>query len=170
MTENFDDALAAVLEHEGGFVNHPKDPGGMTNLGVTKRVWEAWVGKTVSEADMRALTPALVAPMYRKQYWDAVKGDELPSGLDYLMFDFAINAGVSRAIRTMQRAIGTTPDGAIGPKTMQALRDADPDALIDKFSTEKEAFYRSLPTFATFGKGWLRRVAEVKSHAVTLLA
>lgn len=170
MTENFDDALAAVLEHEGGFVNHPKDPGGMTNLGVTKRVWEAWVGKTVSEADMRALTPAIVAPMYRKQYWDAVKGDELPSGLDYLMFDFAINAGVSRAIRTMQRAIGTTPDGAIGPKTMQALRDADPDALIDKFSAEKEAFYRSLPTFATFGKGWLRRVAEVKSHAVTLLA
>lgn len=170
MTENFDDALAAVLEHEGGFVNHPKDPGGMTNLGVTKRVWEAWVGKTVSEADMRALTPAIVAPMYRKQYWDAVKGDELPSGLDYLMFDFAINAGASRAIKTMQKAIGTTPDGAIGPKTMQALRDADPDALIDKFSAEKEAFYRSLPTFATFGKGWLRRVAEVKSHAVTLLA
>lgn len=170
MKENFDAALAAVLEHEGGFVNHPQDPGGMTNLGVTKRVWEAWVGKTVSEADMRALTPALVAPMYRKQYWDAVKGDELPSGLDYLMFDFAINAGVSRAIRTMQRAIGTTPDGAIGPKTMQALRDADPDALIAKFSDEKEAFYRSLPTFATFGKGWLRRVAEVKSHAVTLLA
>ena len=170
MKENFDDALAAVLEHEGGFVNHPKDPGGMTNLGVTKRVWEAWVGKTVSEADMRAWTPAIVAPMYRKQYWDAVKGDELPSGLDYLMFDFAINAGVSRAIRTMQKAIGTTPDGAIGPKTMQALRDADPDALIDKFSAEKEAFYRSLPTFATFGKGWLRRVAEVKLHAVTLLA
>jgi lysozyme family protein len=170
MTENFDDALAAVLEHEGGFVNHKLDPGGMTNLGVTKRVWEAWVGKTVSEADMRALTPAIVAPMYRKQYWDAVKGDELPSGLDYLMFDFAINAGASRAIKTMQRAIGTTPDGAIGPKTMQALRNADPDALIDKFSAEKEAFYRSLPTFATFGKGWLRRVAEVKSHAVTLLA
>jgi lysozyme family protein len=170
MKENFDDALAAVLEHEGGFVNHPKDPGGMTNLGVTKRVWETWVGKAVSEADMRALTPATVAPMYRKQYWDAVKGDELPSGLDYLMFDFAINAGVSRAIRTMQKAIGTTPDGAIGPKTMQALRDADPDALIAKFSDEKEAFYRSLPTFATFGKGWLRRVAEVKSHAVTLLA
>jgi lysozyme family protein len=170
MKENFNDALAAVLEHEGGFVNHPKDPGGMTNLGVTKRVWETWVGKTVSEADMRALTPATVAPMYRKQYWDAVKGDELPSGLDYLMFDFAINTGVSRAIRTMQKAIGTTPDGAIGPKTMQALRDADPDALIAKFSDEKEAFYRSLPTFATFGKGWLRRVAEVKSHAVTLLA
>lgn len=170
MKENFDDALAAVLKHEGGYVNHPQDPGGMTNLGVTKRVWEAWVGKTVSEADMRALTPALVAPMYRKQYWDAVKGDELPPGLDYLMFDFAINAGVSRAIRTMQRAVGATPDGVIGPRTMAAVRAADPDDLIDKFSAEKEAFYRSLPTFATFGRGWLRRVAEVKLHAVTLLA
>lgn len=170
MKENFDDALAAVLEHEGGYVNHPQDPGGMTNLGVTKRVWEAWVGKTVSEADMRALTPAMVAPMYRKQYWDAVRGDELPSGLDYLMFDFAINAGVNRAIRTMQRAVGAAPDGVIGPRTMAALIAADPDDLIDKFSAEKEAFYRSLPTFATFGKGWLRRVAEVKSHAVTLLA
>lgn len=170
MKENFDDALAAVLEHEGGYVNHPQDPGGMTNLGVTKRVWEAWVGKTVSEADMRALTPAMVAPMYRKQYWDAVKGDELPPGLDYLMFDFAVNAGASRAIRTMQRAIGATPDGVIGPRTMAAVKAADPDDLIDKFSAEKEAFYRSLPTFATFGRGWLRRVAEVKSHAVTLLA
>ena len=170
MKENFDDALAAVLEHEGGYVNHPQDPGGMTNLGVTKRVWEAWVGKTVSEADMRALTPAMVAPMYRKQYWDAVRGDELPSGLDYLMFDFAINAGVNRAIRTMQRAVGAAPDGVIGSRTMAALRAADPDNLIDKFSAEKEAFYRSLPTFATFGRGWLRRVAEVKSHAVTLLA
>lgn len=170
MKENFDDALAAVLKHEGGYVNHPQDPGGMTNLGVTKRVWEAWVGKTVSEADMRALTPALVAPMYRKQYWDAVRGDELPSGLDYLMFDFAINAGVSRAIRTMQRAVNATPDGVIGPRTMAAVRAADPDDLIDKFSAEKEAFYRSLPTFATFGRGWLRRVAEVKLHAVTLLA
>lgn len=170
MKENFDDALAAVLEHEGGYVNHPQDPGGMTNLGVTKRVWEAWVGKTVSEADMRALTPAMVAPMYRKQYWDAVKGDELPPGLDYLMFDFAVNAGASRAIRTMQRAVGATPDGVIGPRTMAAVKAADPDDLIDKFSAEKEAFYRSLPTFATFGRGWLRRVAEVKSHAVTLLA
>lgn len=170
MKENFDDALAAVLEHEGGYVNHPQDPGGMTNLGVTKRVWEAWVGKTVSEADMRALTPAMVAPMYRKQYWDAVKSNELPPGLDYLMFDFAVNAGASRAIRTMQRAIGATPDGVIGPRTMAAVKAADPDDLIDKFSAEKEAFYRSLPTFATFGRGWLRRVAEVKSHAVTLLA
>lgn len=170
MKENFDEALKAILKHEGGFVNHPKDPGGMTNLGVTKKVWEAWVGKAVGEKEMRALTPATVAPLYRKQYWDAVKADELPAGLDYLMFDFAINAGPGRAIRTMQKAIGTTPDGAIGPKTMAALKAADPTDLIAKFSQEKELFYKALPTFATFGRGWLRRVDEAKSHAVTMLA
>jgi lysozyme family protein len=170
MKENFDAALKAILKHEGGFVNHPKDPGGMTNLGVTKKVWEEWVGKTVDEKAMRALTPEVVGPMYKKKYWDAVKADDLPDGLDYLMFDFAINAGPGRAIKIMQKAIGTTPDGAIGPKTMQSLKTADQGELVAKFSEEKEAFYRSLPTFGTFGKGWLRRVAEAKTHAETMLA
>jgi lysozyme family protein len=142
----------------------------MTNLGVTKQVWEAWVGHPVGEKEMRALTPTMVAPLYKKQYWDAVKGDDLPSGLDYLMFDFAVNAGPGRAIRTLQKAIGTKPDGVIGPKTLTALKAADANDLIAKFSMEKELFYKALPTFATFGKGWLRRVDEAKSHAVTLLA
>lgn len=170
MKENFTKALRAVLKHEGGYVNNPKDPGGMTNLGVTKKVWEEWVGHPVGESEMRALTPAIVAPMYRKKYWDAIRGDEMPAGLDYLMFDFAINAGPGRAIKTMQKAIGTNPDGAIGPKTMQALRDANQTDLVAKFSMEKELFYKALPTFATFGKGWMRRVAEAQSHAVTMLA
>jgi lysozyme family protein len=170
MKENFDEALKAILKHEGGYVNHPKDPGGRTNLGVTQRVWEDWVGKPVDEAAMRALTPEVVGPMYKKKYWDAVKADDLPDGLDYLMFDFAINAGPGRAIKTMQKAIGTTPDGAIGPKTMQSLKEMNPTQLIEKFSVEKESFYRSLPTFQTFGKGWLRRVAEAKDHAETMLA
>jgi lysozyme family protein len=170
MKENYNEALKAILKHEGGFVNHPRDPGGMTNLGVTKKVWEEWVKHPVDEKAMRALTPELVSPMYKKKYWDAVKGDELPDGLDYLMFDFAINAGPGRAIKTMQKAIGTTPDGAIGPKTMQSLKEMNPTQLIEKFSVEKESFYRSLPTFQTFGKGWLRRVAEAKDHAETMLA
>jgi len=168
--ENFTKSLQAVLLHEGGYVHHKLDPGGMTNLGVTKKVWEAWVGKAVGEKEMRALTPATVAPLYKKQYWDAVKADELPAGLDYLMFDFAINAGPGRAIKTMQKALGTKPDGAIGPRTIAALKAADPTDLIAKFSIEKELFYKALPTFATFGKGWLRRVDEAKSHAVTMLA
>jgi lysozyme family protein len=170
MKENFDEALKAILKHEGGFVNHPKDPGGMTNLGVTKKVWEEWVGKPVGEKEMRALTPELVGKMYKKQYWDAVKADDLPDGLDYLMFDFAVNAGPGRAIKIMQKVIGATPDGAIGPKTMQALKNSNQSELVAKFSAEKEAFYRSLPTFGSFGKGWLRRVAEAKTHAESMLA
>ena len=170
MKENYNEALRAILKHEGGFVNHPKDPGGMTNLGVTKKVWEKWVGHAVDEKAMRALTPEVVGPMYKKKYWDAVKADDLPDGLDYLMFDFAINAGPSRAVKTLQKTIGATPDGAIGPKTMQALKDTDKYELVERFSTEKEAFYRSLPTFAVFGKGWLRRVAESKTYAETMFA
>ena len=170
MQNRFRECLDLVLKHEGGFVNHKLDPGGMTNLGVTKKVWEEWVGKAVGEKEIRALTPATVAPMYKKKYWDAVKADELPTGLDYLMFDFAINAGPGRAIKTMQKAIGTNPDGVIGPKTLQALKTADQKDLIAKFSMEKELFYKALPTVATFGKGWMRRVAEAQSHAVTMLA
>jgi len=170
MKENFDSALKMILKSEGGFVNHKLDPGGRTNLGVTQRVWEEWVGHPVDEKAMRALTPEVVGPMYKKKYWDAVKADDLPDGLDYLMFDFAVNAGPGRAIKTMQKAIGATPDGAIGPKTMAALKAANQSELVAKFSAEKEAFYRSLPTFGTFGKGWLRRVAEAKTHAETMLA
>lgn len=170
MKENFSEALKEVLKHEGGYVNHPKDPGGMTNLGVTKKVWEEWVGKPVNEAEMRSLTPEKVSPMYRKKYWDAVRGDDLPAGLDYLMFDFAVNAGPNRAIKTMQKAIGVVSDGSIGPKTMAALMASNPSELIKKFSDEKEAFYRVLPTFSTFGRGWLRRVAESESHAETMIA
>ena len=170
MRENFGSALRIVLKHEGGWSNHKSDPGGMTNLGVTKRVWEEWVGHPVGEKEMRALTPVTVARLYKRKYWDAVKADELPTGLDYLMFDFAVNAGPGRAIRTLQKAIGTNPDGVIGPKTMQAIKTANQKDLIAKFSMEKELFYKALPTFATFGKGWMRRVAEAKSHAVTMLA
>jgi len=170
MKENFDSALKMILKSEGGFVNHKLDPGGRTNLGVTQRVWEEWVGHPVDEKAMRALTPEVVGPMYKKKYWDAVKADDLPDGLDYLMFDFAVNAGPGRAIKTMQKAIGATPDGAIGPKTVAALKAANQSELVAKFSAEKEVFYRSLPTFGTFGKGWLRRVAEAKTHAESMLA
>ena len=171
-------AFAELMKSEGGFTDDTRDPGnflpdgrpGCTNLGVTQAAWEAFIGHKVTHEDMKALTPETVEPFYKKKYWDAVKADDLPDGLDYLMFDFAINAGPGRAIKTMQKAIGSTPDGAIGPKTMQALKDANQGELVAKFSAEKEAFYRSLPTFATFGKGWLRRVAEAKTHAETMLA
>ena len=170
MQSNWDNSFKLMLKSEGGFVNRPSDPGGMTNLGVTKATWENWVGRESDEAEMRGLTPEKVEPLYKKKYFDAVRGDELPMGLDYLMFDFAVNAGAGRAIKTLQTAVGVTPDGGFGPMTMAAVQAVDPNELIERFSQAKEDFYRSLTTFATFGKGWLNRVADVKVKASAMLA
>ena len=170
MISNWQKSFELMLKSEGGFSNHPSDPGGMTNLGVTKATWEGWVGREVDEAEMRGLTAEKVEPLYKERYFDAVRGDELPMGLDYLMFDFAVNAGAGRAIKTLQTAVGVTPDGGFGPMTMAAVQAVDPVDLIERFSQAKEDFYRSLTTFSTFGKGWLNRVADVKVKANSMLA
>ena len=165
MKENFEKSLELVLQHEGGYVNHPSDPGGRTNLGVTQRVWEQYVGHKVDEAEMRSLTKEMVSPLYRKEYWDAVRGDQLPSGADYLAFDFAVNAGSFRCVKTIQRALNITADGVIGPVTVKAIQDTNAEDFINNFSAAKESFYRGLTNFPTFGKGWLNRVAEGKKAA-----
>ena len=170
MLSNWPTSLALMLKSEGRFVNHPSDPGGMTNLGVTKKAWEAWVKHPVDEAEMRSLTPEIVAPFYKAQYWNPCKCDELPLGVDYAVFDFAVNAGVSRASKTMQAALGTAADGIVGPATIGVATNADPDEFLEKFSAAKEQFYRNLPTFEHFGKGWLRRVSEVKQTAEGMIA
>lgn len=165
MKENFDAALKAILHHEGGFVNHPKDPGGMTNLGVTKRVWEEWVGHEVDEKAMRALTPADVDTLYRRKYWDKIRGDDLPAGVDYAVFDAAINSGPGRAAKWLQTVVGAVPDGAIGAGTLAKVSAMEPATIIEKYQDTRLAFLRSLPTWDTFGKGWGRRVAEVGEAA-----
>jgi lysozyme family protein len=170
MKHNWDEALRHILKYEGGYVNHPSDPGGMTNLGVTKRVWEEWTGDPATEADMRALTPEMVGPLYKTRYWDAVRGDDLPSGIDLCVFDCAVNAGVGRASKFLQQAVGVTADGQIGPKTVEATTAKPADEVVAKFCDLREAHYKSLPTFATFGKGWMRRLASVESEAQTLTA
>ena len=170
MKHNWDEALRHILKYEGGYVNLPADPGGMTNLGVTKRVWEEWTGKPATEADMRALTPEMVGPLYKTRYWDAVRGDDLPSGIDLCVFDAAVNAGVGRASKFLQQAVGVTADGQIGPKTVEATTAKPADEIVAKFCDLREAHYKSLPTFATFGKGWMNRLASVESEAQTLTA
>lgn len=165
MKENWPEALAIILKHEGGFVNHPADPGGMTNLGVTKSVWENWTKKPATEADMRSLTPEMVGPLYKHNYWDAVRGDDLPSGVDLCVFDCAVNSGVGRAGKLLQRVVGTTQDGQVGPGTLAAVAKMQPETIIAEFCHHREAFYRSLDTFAVFGKGWMRRLDEVESES-----
>ena len=170
MKSNFEQALAHVLLSEGGFVNHPKDPGGMTNLGCTKAVWEEFVGHPVSEADMRALTPAAVAPLYKRKYWDKVAGDLLPAGLDYAVFDAAINSGPGRAAKWLQEVAGVPADGSIGKQTLAAVDAFSIQEIIAQYNDKRLQFLESLPTFATFGKGWTNRVSSVQSIASTAAA
>jgi lysozyme family protein len=168
MKQNWEEALAHILKYEGGYVDHKLDPGGMTNLGVTKRVWEEWTGKPATEADMRALTPAMVGPLYKKRYWDAVRGDDLPAGVDLCVFDCAVNAGVGRASRFLQQAVGVDADGKIGPMTISAVTAKPADEIIEAFCALREAHYKSLSTFDTFGKGWMRRLASVKVESTDM--
>lgn len=169
MKQNFERSLAYVLQHEGGFVNHPDDPGGMTNLGCTKAVWEEWCGHPVNEKIMRSLTPADVAPLYKRKYWDKVKADDLPSGVDYCVFDTAINSGPGRAIKLLQGVVGTDMDGDLGPKTLGAVKAFDSKDLIQDYSKRRLSFMMDLKNWPTFGKGWTNRVTDVEKNALKLI-
>ena len=169
MRSNFNVALEHVLQHEGGFGNHPQDPGGMTNLGVTKAVWEEWVGHPVTEATMRALSPGDVAPMYKRKYWDRINADDLPSGIDYCCFDAAVNSGAGRSIKWLQGVVGVDVDGALGPKTLAAVNAFDPKSLVTDYSKRRLSFLSELKTWQVFGKGWSRRVNEVEKTALSML-
>jgi lysozyme family protein len=169
MKDNWENAFLAVLKHEGGYVNHPKDPGGMTNLGVTKRAWEEYVGHEVDEATMRGLTPEVVKPFYKSRYWDRIKGDDLPSGVDYAAYDLAVNSGTGRAAKYLQQIAGVTADGAIGPKSLEAIKSCDPADTVADLCDMRLGFLQNLPTWDTFGKGWGKRVADVEEKAMGMV-
>ncbi len=166
---SFEKALAHVLKSEGGFSDNKNDPGGITNLGCTKAVWEEWCGHPVTEKAMRSLTPADVAPLYKRKYWDKVKADSLPEGVDYCVFDTAINSGPGRAIKLLQGVIGVDQDGDIGPKTLGAVKSFDPKELIQDYSKRRLSFMMDLPAWQHFGKGWTNRVNDVEKLALQML-
>ena len=170
MQGNFNKSLEMLLAHEGGFSNHSQDPGGMTNLGVTAKVWEEWVGHPVDEKQMRALTSKDVAPLYKRKYWDACRADDLISGLDYAVFDVAVNSGVGRAIKLLQSCIGATPDGSYGSITSALVKkvSSDPNRIIELYCAKRLEFLSSLKSFPVFGKGWSKRVSEVKATALEM--
>lgn len=167
-------SLAETLHHEGGYVNHPLDPGGRTNLGVTQRTLEGWLGRKVTEGEMRALTVEQVMPIYHRNYWMAVHGDDLPGGVDFAVFDIAVNSGPGRAARMLQTAINqhgrmkVTVDGKIGPKTIQAAHMVNVFDLIESLSQTRLNFYFDLSTFKTFGRGWSRRLVSVAIFATRM--
>jgi lysozyme family protein len=169
MIDNWQKSFDLLLQSEGGYSDDPADPGGRTNLGVTQRVWESWVGRASNEKEMRNLTPADVAPLYKRKYWDACDCDLLTDGVDYVVFDFAVNAGVGRSVKTLQSCVDAAMDGQIGKNTLGLVATFPVDVVIFKFSDEKVGYYKQLPTFSEFGKGWLDRVDRVKKDALKMV-
>jgi lysozyme family protein len=162
--------IAAVVALEGGYVDHPRDPGGATNMGITHRTLADWRGKAVSKQDVRNLTKAEAMQIYRANYWNKVRGDDLPDGLDYVAMDGAVNSGPRRGAEWLQAALGVKVDGAIGAMTIAAARSADPATTINQAMDIRLAFLKWLNTWGTFGKGWSRRVSEVRAEALSMAA
>lgn len=171
LAANLGPSLDHVLVHEGGFVNHPKDPGGATNRGVTQAVYDGWrKAQGLAPRSVKLIVAGEVEAIYDAQYWDAVKADDLPGGIDYAVFDFAVNSGPSRAIRFLQSVLGVATDGVIGVVTLAAARAADAVTVINALCDNRLAFLKGLSTWPTFGDGWRNRVKEVRADALALAA
>jgi len=169
---NFGNCVHKVLRHEGGYVNHPDDPGGITNLGVTKKVYDEWTGKESTVDQMKALNDEDVKPIYEENYWNKIKGDELPNGLDLCIFDFGVNAGPSRAAKMIQKMADTTVDGGIGPNSIKAInalvKKDGLEEVIKLYQAKRQAYYESLKHFDTFGRGWTRRNEDTTAYALEM--
>ena len=164
MNKGLDKAIQLVLKHEGGYVNHPEDPGGETKYGISKRAYP--------DVDIANLTEYDARCIYKKDYWDKVKGDELPAALALVVFDTAVNMGIRRAVKFLQETVNAQPiDGIIGPITISnACKAFDhPEFIIDSYLNKRIKKYQSLSTFKTFGKGWIRRVEDIREHAKELV-
>ena len=169
MKLNFAECVGLTLRHEGGFVNNPKDPGGATNKGVTLATFSLFLGRKATAAELMAISDVQLLTIYRKYFWDKICGDDLPGGLDFCVFDFAVNSGPSRAAKMLQSLVGAETDGVIGQKTLLSLesyisRETLP-RTIDQYQAKRMHYLEALPHFPTFGKGWTRRVNEVLDEA-----
>lgn len=158
--------IPRILKHEGGFVNHPDDPGGATNLGVTLASFRRYVKPRGTVEDLKRLTVEQATVVYKRQYWDKVLADELPTGVDYAVADFAVNSGPSRAARYLQAVVGATQDGRVGPQTLAAVRSHGSRAVVNQLCDKRMSFLRGLRHWSTFGRGWTRRVGDVRADAL----
>jgi lysozyme family protein len=171
MRENFASSLTAVLVHEGGWVNDPLDRGGETNKGVTQRVYDDWRrSKGLAPRSVKLLEQSETEAIYRRLYWNACRCDDLPAGVDYAVFDFAVNSGPARAVRYLQRAVGVADDGQIGPVTLAAVKAKPACETVAAIVAARLAYLQQLPTFVRFGRGWTVRVGEVGLKASEMAA
>ena len=170
MKDNFERCLSETLKHEGGWADHPSDPGGATMKGVTIGTFAGFKGRKVSKAELRAITDVDLRAIYRRGYWDKVRADDLPAGLDMVAFDGAVNSGPARGARWLQEALGVTADGKVGPETLAFARAANVTLAIDRACDARLMFLQRLAIWPTFSKGWLARVAAVRRVAKDMTA
>lgn len=168
MKTNFKASLKLVLAHEGGWADHPKDPGGATMKGVTLLVFRRYYGADKTKTDLRNITDTQLQRIYRTGYWDKCRCDDLPKGLDYAVLDAAVNSGPGKAVRWLQRAVGAAQDGSVGEATLERVAAREPRAIIETLQELRLGFLRGLSTWPTFGKGWARRVEEVRRDALAM--
>lgn len=167
--KNFNESLRLVLRHEGGYTNHPSDPGGPTNFGITIHDYRRYINPNGTASDVKNMKLAQAATIYRARYWDIQHCDEMPSGVDYAMFDYGVNSGVGRSQKVLQRILKVAVDGIIGAKTLAALKAQDPQFVVLAICRERLGFLQALRTWPVFGKGWGRRVSEVQDTALRMV-
>lgn len=163
---SFSSVVKMVLHHEGGYVNHPEDPGGETKYGISKRAYP--------DVDIAGLTEEDAASIYKRDYWDRIKGDDLPVGVACAVMDYAVNSGISRASKALQGVCGIrNGDGIIGPHTLSAVwvatRNYGEQYVIDEVTKQRQEFIRALSIYETFGRGWERRIDETRAKAMELI-
>lgn len=168
---NYGEALRRLLLHEGGYTNHPSDPGGPTNFGITIVDYRKYVKRAATAADVKAMTLDEARRIYRAKYWDAQRCDDLPAGVDYTVFDYGVNSGIGRSGKVLRRCLDLPDDSsAVNDAVIATAAKADAKALAAAICDERLRFLQRLKTWDVFGKGWARRVAEVKAHSLALAA
>lgn len=159
---SFARAIAYILrpDVEGSYSDDPDDPGGLTNLGYSLRAHPEMTAE-----EIQALTPATVAPLYQRDYWEPLKADSLPDAVAFALLDFAVNSGVGAAVHALQHVLGLTADGVMGPKTVHAVQVAPPKSLVRDLFEARLALMEAQPNYGHDGKGWRRRVIQTAIEA-----
>ncbi|HEY4143178.1 MAG TPA: glycosyl hydrolase 108 family protein [Pseudolabrys sp.] len=166
---SYDAALARLLAHEGGYTNHPSDPGGPTNFGITIFDYRKYVKPDATAVDVKAMKLEEARTIYRAKYWDAQRCGELPTGVDYAVFDYGVNSGIGRSGKVLRRVLKLADNSNIVNNTVvAAARAVDAKALVAAICDERLQFLQSLKTWPVFGAGWSRRVAEVRAAALAM--
>lgn len=168
MQSNYQTCLTKVLASEGGYTNDANDPGGPTNYGITIADYQHYINPKATATDVKNMKLSDAETIYKAKYWNAMNCDQLPSGVDYCVFDYGVNSGIGKSAKVLQQFVGVPEDGQIGPATIVATKKADPVKLINSICDERLTFLKSLRTWSSFSKGWTSRVASVRAASIAM--